>query len=169
MISCEAIPSIKFWPVNHVCRDKSLLKLGLDAAQTFLCLYTVAEIASAKAEIRLDVGQINWDVGEGPFELCFHRLGVVEGFVADFHEDMDAIAAERTVDGVQGALLGNEALDTAVLLNMHGTMALREGDGGPEDEYGKADDAFHNGFFWTAKIHFFYDMQVSDESCIFVP
>ena len=87
---------------------------------------------------------------------------MVEGFVADFHEDMDAVAAERTVNGVQGALFGDEAFDAAVLLNMHGTTALREGDDSPENEYGKADNALHNGFFWTAKIHFFDDMQVSD-------
>ena len=167
MISCEAILSIKFWPVNHVCRDKSLLEFRLDAAQAFLCLHTIAEISSAKAEVRLDIGQINRDVGEGPLKLCFHRLSVIEGFIADFHEDMDAVATERAIDGIQGALLGDEALDAAVLLNMHGAITLREGDGSPEDECRKADDALHNGFFWTAKILFFDDMQVSDESCIF--
>ena len=90
MISRDAIPSIKFWPVNHVRRDESLLEFRLDAAQAFLCLHTIAEISSAKAEVRLDIGQINRDVGEGPLKLAFDLFGVVKGFVADLHEDMDA-------------------------------------------------------------------------------
>ena len=56
---------------------------------------------------------------------------MIKGLVADFHENMDAVAAERAVDAVKAALLGDEALDAAVLVDMHRTVALRKGDDGP--------------------------------------
>ena len=36
---------INFGSVNHVCRDEGFFETGLDAAEAFLSLYTVAEIA----------------------------------------------------------------------------------------------------------------------------
>ena len=106
-------------PVNHVRRDESLLEARLDAAQAFLRLHAVAEIAGTQAEIRLGVGQINRNVGESPFKSLLHLLGVLQRIVADFHENMDAVAVERTVDIIKPPLLGDEVFDAAVLVNAH--------------------------------------------------
>ena len=46
-------------------------------------------------------------------------------------------------------------------------MALRETERDKCQEYNQTKDAFHNLRVETAKIHFFDDMQISDESCIF--
>ena len=116
MISREAIPSIQFRPVNHVCRDEGLLEFRLDEAQAFLGLHAVAEIARAQPEIRLGVGEVNRDVGEGVFEPLLHLLGVFQRLVADFHENVDAVAAERAVQVVKPMLFRDEVLYAAVLV-----------------------------------------------------
>ena len=118
-ISREAIPSIKFWPVNHIRRDESLLEPWLDAAQAFFGLHAIAEVARTQAEIRLRISQVNRNVGESFFKLAFHFFGMLERIVADFHENMDAIAAERTVDDIKSSLFGDEVVDAAVLVNVH--------------------------------------------------
>ena len=87
--------------INHVRGDESLLKTRFDAAQTLLCLDAVAEIARTETEIRLRIGEINRDVGERPLKSSFHLFCMFQGLVADFHEDMDAVAAERTINIVK--------------------------------------------------------------------
>ena len=141
LILCSTIESRS---VNSVSRDEGLLEARLDAAQAFLCLHAVAEVAGAQAEIRLGVGEVDGDIGEGAFELCLHGFGVVQGIVADFHEDMDTIAIERAVDLVERPLLGDETFDAAVLVNVHGAAALCEGEGGHDDEYAEAKYALHD-------------------------
>ena len=44
---------------------------------------------------------------------------MLERIVADLHENMDAIAAERTVDDIKSSLFGDEVVDAAVLVNVH--------------------------------------------------
>ena len=70
---------------------------------------------------------------------------MLQGLVAYFHENVDAVAAERAVNSVQQALFRDKVLDALILVDIYGTMALREGDGCHDDEYGEANDAFHDG------------------------
>ena len=92
---------------------------------------------------------------ERPFELAFHLLGMVQGLVADFHENMDAVAVEGAVEAVERALFRDEGFDAAVLLDVHGTVALPKGEGGPDNEYGEANDAFHNMFLFRLQRYIF--------------
>ena len=147
--------TIEFWSVNSVRRDEGLLEAWLDAAQAFLCLHAVAEVAGAQTEIRFGIGQVDGDIGEGALELRFYGFGVVQGIVADFHEDMDAVAVERAVDLVERPLLGDEAFDAAVLVNVHGATTLREGEGGHDDEYAEAKYALHDAIVLRCKDTFF--------------
>ena len=50
-----------------------------------------------------------------------------QGFVANLHENVDAVAAERAVDMVERTLFCDEAFDAAVLVNIERTMVLRKG------------------------------------------
>ena len=68
---------IDFRPINHVRCDEGLLEFRLDAAQAFLGLHAVAEIAGAQAEIWLHVGQVDGNVGESLFKLAFYGFGMV--------------------------------------------------------------------------------------------
>ena len=147
--------TIEFWSVNSVRRDESLLEAGFDAAQAFLCLHAVTEVAGAQTEIRLGIGEVDGNVRESALELCLHGFGVVQGVVADFHEDMDAVAVERAVDLVERPLLGDEAFDAAVLVNVHGATVLRESDGGHDDEYAEAKYALHDAIVLRCKDTFF--------------
>lgn len=45
--------SIYLRPVNHICRNKRLLELRLDAAQALLGFHTVAEITGTQTKVRL--------------------------------------------------------------------------------------------------------------------
>ena len=80
---------------------------------------------------------------------------MVQGLVADFHENMDAVAVEGAVEAVERALFRDEGFDATVLLDVHRTVALPKGDGSPDNEYGKANDAFHNMFLFDCKDTFF--------------
>ena len=107
-----------FWSVNLVSCNECLLEFRFDLAQTFLGFHTVAEIACTQEEMGLYVSQIDWDVGEGPLKTAFYGFGVIQGFVTDFAENMNAVAAERAVDFVKRTLFCNKAFDAAVLVNM---------------------------------------------------
>ena len=86
--------SINLRSVNHVCRNKRLLELGLDAAQALLGFHAVAVIAGTQTKVRLRIGKINGNIGKVLFKLLLDFLSVLQGLVANFHEHMDAIAAE---------------------------------------------------------------------------
>ena len=94
LVFCVAI---KPWSEDSVRRDERLIETGLDSAQEFLCLYEVAEVTGAKAEIRFGIGQVDGYVGEGTLKLGLHGLGMVQSLIADFHEDMDSVAVKRAV------------------------------------------------------------------------
>ncbi len=75
--------------------------------------------------------------------MAFDLFGVVKGFVADLHEDMDAIAIEGTVELIEDALLRDETLDAVVLVDVDGAV-LCEGNGRHDGEYDEAKDALHD-------------------------
>ena len=83
-----------FGSIDEICRNESLLEFGLDAAQTFLSPHAVAEIAGTQTEIRLRVGEVDGNVGEGTLKLFLHLLSVLQGLVTNLHKDVDSIAAE---------------------------------------------------------------------------
>ena len=62
--------------------------------KTFLCLHAIAEVAGPQTEIRLRVGEVDGNVRIGTLKLLLHLLSMLQGLVADFHKDVDAIAAE---------------------------------------------------------------------------
>ena len=130
--------------VDPVRRDKGFLEPWLDATQIFLGFDAVAEVAGAQAEIRLGIGQVDGDVGEGMLKLCLDGLGMVQGIIADFHEDVDAVAVERTVQLIERPLFCYEAFNATVLFNMHRTTILRKRESSHNDKYGKAEYAFHD-------------------------
>ena len=68
---------------------------------------------------------------------------MLQGFVADLHEDMDAIAIERAVELIEDALLCDETLDAVVLVDVDGAV-LREDNGCHDGEYDEAKDALHD-------------------------
>ena len=92
---------INFRSINHVRSYKSLLESRLNATQALFGLNAVAEIADTKTKVRLGVGQVNRDVRERLLELFLYFFSVFQRFVANFHEHVDAIAAERAVDSVK--------------------------------------------------------------------
>ncbi len=59
---------------------------------------------------------------------------MLQGFVADFHEYVDAVAVECAISPIQCPLLCDEAFDAAVLMYRHGAVFLRHGEGGQRDE-----------------------------------
>ena len=64
------------------------------------------------------IGQIDRNVGECSLESAFYSFGMIQGFVADFAENMNAVAAERAVDFVERTLFGDKAFDATVLVNV---------------------------------------------------
>ena len=76
-------------------------------------------------------------------KLFLHHLGVIDGLVADLHENLYPEAVHRDANGINVALAFYEPIDPAVLLDVQRAFVLGSSAEGENGEYDDQQKFFH--------------------------